>query len=276
MPKNNDNNGEEKKVESRDLLKEPKGEKFYIEALKILNEVKIPYLLAGTFAVHAYTGIDRKTKDLDIFCTAGDYPKILAEFAQRGYKTEVRDERWLAKVQKGKYYMDVAFNSHLAITPVTERWFEKARETEVFGIKVKLLPPTQLIRSKVFVMDRTKYDGADVAHLILKTHKDIDWKLLLQYMDQYWEVLLMHVINFRFVYPSERELIPKWVLEELLERLQSQINTPTSKIKICRGRLLADAEYAIDIKEWGFEDYSGWATDQVFQYDEEHNKENKK
>ena len=51
---------------------------YYIEALEILNESKIPYLLAGTFALNHYTGINRNTKDLDIFCKEVDYvEKIL-------------------------------------------------------------------------------------------------------------------------------------------------------------------------------------------------------
>jgi hypothetical protein len=27
-------------------------------------------------------------------------------------------------------------------------------------------------------------------------------------MEQYWEVLLIHILNFRFIYPSERDKIP--------------------------------------------------------------------
>jgi hypothetical protein len=109
----------------------------------------------------------------------------------------------------------------------------------------------------VFIQNRDRYDGADVAHLILKKHEEIDWKLLLAYMDQYWEVLLTHVLNFRFIYPSERERIPRWLLDELLGRLQQQIDLPTSRIKMCRGRLYSMADYAVDVVNWGFADVVG-------------------
>jgi hypothetical protein len=68
-------------------------EAFYAESLKLLNESQIPFLLSGTYAVTAYTGITRPTKDLDVFCKAGDFPKILAFFQARGYRTDVEDER---------------------------------------------------------------------------------------------------------------------------------------------------------------------------------------
>ena len=62
----------------------PDSEAFYAESLRLLNESRIPFLLSGTYAVTAYTGISRPTKDLDVFCKAGDFPKILAFFQARG------------------------------------------------------------------------------------------------------------------------------------------------------------------------------------------------
>jgi hypothetical protein len=51
---------------------------FYIDALALLRDSGIPFLLGGTFAVAAYTGLSRPVKDLDAFCKAGDYPRLLA------------------------------------------------------------------------------------------------------------------------------------------------------------------------------------------------------
>jgi hypothetical protein len=53
-------------------LKNPEAEAFYTEALRHLVELGVLFLLAGTYAVSAYTGISRATKDLDVFCKAGD------------------------------------------------------------------------------------------------------------------------------------------------------------------------------------------------------------
>ncbi len=232
-------------------------EEFYAECLKILNKSQIPFMLGGTFAVRVYTGIERQTKDMDIFARPGDYPKILNLFAEKGYKTAVEDERWLAKVFQKQLYFDVIFNLQNAQTHVTEDWFKKSVEGEIFGLKVRVLPPTELIYAKAFVQDRLKYDGSDIVHLILLKHKEIDWKRLLSYMDQYWEVLFVHVLNFRFVYPSEREVIPKWLLDELVGRMQNQINVPTPRNRICRGRLFSPQDYYIDVSKWGFGDVIG-------------------
>src|SRR4051794_15502479 len=83
-------------------LMSPGAEAFYAEALQELTRLGLPFLLAGTYALSAYTGITRPTKDLDVFCKAGDYPRILAHFQSLGYAVEIEDERWLGKVYKGR------------------------------------------------------------------------------------------------------------------------------------------------------------------------------
>ena len=92
----------------------------YEESLRLLKESGIPFLLSGTYAVTAYTGIQRPTKDLDVFCKPGDYPRILAFFQARGYRTDVEDERWIAKVWQDKHFFDVIFAMSNGTAPITD------------------------------------------------------------------------------------------------------------------------------------------------------------
>ena len=41
---------------------------------------------------------------------------------------------------------------------------------------------------------------------------------MLRRFDRYWEVLLGHLMMFRFAYPCERDAVPDWVMAELLSR----------------------------------------------------------
>ena len=230
---------------------------FYSDVLKLLKKTKIPFLVGGTCAVNAYVGTNRDTKDLDIFCRAGDYMRILDAAKSAGYRTEIEDERWIGKIKKGKHYCDVIFSSANMAAPIHDAWFDESHEADVLGVSVKLLPPTELVWSKVFVQDRHKYDGNDVAHLLLRTHERIDWKRLLSYMEPHWEVLLMHVLRFRYIYPSEREIVPRWLLDELLARLNAQLRMPTPQKKPCRGRLFSRADFLIDVTDWGYADVGG-------------------
>lgn len=235
-------------------LKDPEAEAFYEDAMRELLASGIPFLLAGTHAVSAYTGISRPTKDLDIFCKAGDFPRILAHFKNLGYAIEIEDDRWLGKVFRGRCFFDVIFASSNGTMPVGDTWFEHARQIDAFGSCVLMIAPTELIWSKGFVQQHHRYDGADVAHVILKAHDQIDWHRLLAHMEEHWEVLLVHLLNFRWIYPSERDNIPAWLLHELLDRLAKQRQLPPPRMKICRGRMFSRTDYEIDIKQWGFAD----------------------
>jgi len=115
-------------------------------------------------------------------------------------------------------------------------------------------------RLEALLQNRHRYDGADIAHLILRQTERVDWQRLLIHMEQYWEVLLMHLLNFRFIYPSERDRIPRWLMDELLLRAQQQAELPLPQTRVCRGRLFSAEDYRIDVTSWGFADVVGPAT----------------
>src|SRR3989442_5794494 len=123
-------------------------EAFYAEALRELSKLGLPFLLAGTYALSAYTGIKRATKDLDILCKPSDYPRILDRFKSFGYAIEIEDERWIAKIFRGEHFFDLIFASWHGTTPVSDGWFKHAPRVEVFGMPVRAIAPTGLICSK--------------------------------------------------------------------------------------------------------------------------------
>lgn len=229
---------------------------FYKKVLKILIKSQIPFLVGGTFAFRLHTGIVRETKDLDLFCKAGDYLSILKILSEEGVKTEVTDARWLAKIlqgkNRGKNIVDLIFGTTQGIVPVDDSWFENPHPAKILGLDVQLVPPEEMIWSKSYRGERTGYEGPDVNHLILKFGQQLDWKKLLNRMDAHWELLFTHILSFRFVYPSERNKIPGWLVEELIRRLTIQINSPLPKEKITRGHLLGRDSYKVDTEELGF------------------------
>jgi hypothetical protein len=238
-------------------------EAFYASALRDLAGSGPAFLVGGTYAVSAYTGVTRATKDLDLFCRPGDHLRILARFQDLGYRVEIEDDRWLGKVRAAEDFFDLIFASWDGSFPVSEEWFEPAPQIELFGTKVRLVAPTELVWSKALVQRRDRYDGADIATIILKQHARIDWRRLLGYMDLHWEVLLMHLLNFRWAFPSERDAVPRWLMDELLARARLQLELPPPQTRICRGRMLSRIDYEPAVRDWGFADPDGnmeWKT----------------
>jgi hypothetical protein len=90
---------------------------------------------------------------------------------------------------------------------------------------------------------------------VLHGHADLlDWRRLLRRFDNDWEVLLNHLVMFGYVYPARRGRIPQWVMRELIGRLEHQLVTPAIPEPVCRGTLLSDWQYRIDVEQWGYHD----------------------
>jgi hypothetical protein len=226
---------------------------FYREALELLNESDTQYMLGGGFAMCHYTGIYRDTKDLDIFCKPSDYPRIMKHFAEKGYRTEMTDVRWLAKIFKGEYFIDIIFDTVNNICRVDDTWLQHAPDGEFVGVKVKMLPAEELIWCKIYVQNRERFDGADVNHLLLKYGQQLDWKRLLFRLDQHWHLLLSQLIIFQFVYPADyRHIVPQWLFDELMRRAHEQYDLPPAVERVCRGPIIDQTQYQVDIKDWDY------------------------
>src|SRR5918993_4089501 len=163
---------------------------FYKEALQLLHQSGSQFMLGGAFAMFEHTGIYRDTKDLDVFCKPSEYPKILKFFADQGFETQLTDVRWLAKIFKGEYFIDIIFDTVNNICTVDDSWYEHAVEGEFAGVKVKFLPPEELIWCKIYVQNRERYDGADVNHIIVKYGQHLDWNRIWTRLEQHWHLLL--------------------------------------------------------------------------------------
>lgn len=232
---------------------DPKTEAFYRDALRRLNEAGMRYLVGGAYAFAAYTGIVRHTKDLDLFLTPADSEAALDLLAEAGYRIERTDPIWLGKIFSEDAFVDLIFRSGNGISEVDRTWFERAPEGRILGIPVRLCRPEDTIWSKAFIMERERYDGADVAHYILVWGKRMDWDLLIERFAEHWRVLLSHLILFGFIYPESRGLIPRAVMKRLIGRLRAE-PADDEKARTCQGTLLSRVHFLVDTGPWGMRD----------------------
>lgn len=227
---------------------------FYQRTLVILNEARIRYLIGGAFALEQYTGIARQTKDLDLFLKQDDCPAALRALQRAGYETEVRFPHWLAKAHRGDEFVDLIYASGNGACPVDDEWFLHAAPGEIIGMPVWLSPPEEMLWSKAYVMERDRYDGADVAHLLRACGPALDWRRLLRRFGDHWRVLLSHLVLFGFIYPGERGKVPAWVMRELLRRLAEEVKTPAVDERTCQGTFLSWCQYLADVEQEGYRD----------------------
>ena len=227
---------------------------FYSQVIRILNEASIPILLGGGYALEFYTHRGRQLKDLDLFVYREDLRKAFAVLNRNGFRTTFNFPHWLGKVCYADQFIDIIFSSGNGLCEVDPLWFEHSHPGTLFGLPVRFCPPEEMIWSKAFVMERERYDGADIAHLLLKFGKRLNWQRLLLRFGDHWRVLYSHLVLFDYVYPSERRCVPQEIRHEFLERLKREMIAPIDKEKYCRGPLLSRTQYQIDTIKLGYKD----------------------
>ncbi|MBI4263825.1 MAG: nucleotidyltransferase [Acidobacteria bacterium] len=220
----------------------------------MLNRSGVPYTVGGSFAFQYYSGISLATKDVDIFARPRDVARVLDTLTRAGFKTEIAFTHWLAKAYHGDEFIDIIHNSGNGVAEVDDEWFAHAVDVEVLGVPVRLAPAEEMIWSKAMIMERERFDGADVAHLLRHCSGLLDWSRLVRRFGVNWRVLLSHLVLFGFIYPGERALVPSAIVRELVNRLLAELDEPTRDSKVCQGTLLSRAQYLVDIDEWGYED----------------------
>jgi hypothetical protein len=226
--------------------------RFYRRALAILRDSGVPHLVGGAYAFARYTGIERHTKDFDVFIRRDDFGRAAWAFQKAGYKAELSFPHWLGKAFAGDDFVDLIFSAGNGIAEVDDLWFEHAVKDNVFGVDVELIPAEEMIWSKGLIMERERYDGADVAHIIRAAGDRLDWRGLLERFGKYWRALYAHIVMFGFIYPSDREQVPAWVIDELTKRMRGEKGNADEKV--CYGTIVSRQQYLKDVSDWGYED----------------------
>lgn len=229
---------------------------FYRSVLDTLSRAGVPFLVSGGFALEHFTGISRDIKDLDIFVLETDIDAALGALGAAGYRSELTFSHWLGKVydHNDVDYVDLIFSSGNGLCKVDRVWFERAVRGEIFEMPVFLCPPEEMIWQKSFIMERERYDGADVAHLILAQGDRLDWQRVLNLFGRHWRVFLSHLILFDYIYPAEKAKVPAFVRHKLLDLLSQEVCQPASASRVCRGSFLSRAQFQVDIENWSYED----------------------
>jgi hypothetical protein len=238
-------------------------------ALVALQEQGFEPMVGGAYALRTHTGIWRDTKDLDLFLRKDRIEAALKTLERAGYRTEFTDQLWIAKAFHGPYFIDLIFSSGNGIAIVDEHWRRRAPTCEVLDVDALVIPAEEMIWSKSFIQERERFDGADIHHLLRCKGAQLDWEhLLMRFGHRHWEILLVHLITYRFAFPSEKDQVPGWVMREMLGRLQRREEEPASAERVCRGTLLSRQQYLHETNVEGYRDAremetQGWTGDQA-------------
>src|SRR3982751_4848826 len=197
-----------------------RGSEFRRRSVAALHAAEVPFLIGGAYVVEVCGGVSRSTKDFDLYIRPDDVNAALRVLARAGYETELTFPHWLAKAIYHGDVLDLIFRAGNGLCEVDDSWFERARDDQLLGIPVKLCAPEEMIWMKAYIMERERFDGADIAHILQSWADKLDWPHLVRRFGPDWRVLLSHLVLFGYIYPGERDKIPTAIMDDLIERLQ--------------------------------------------------------
>ena len=214
----------------------------------------MPFLVGGSHAFLEYTGIVRNTKDFDLFLRKADMERAMEALRAAGYRAELTFPHWLGKAWQHDDFVDLVFSSGNGLAVVDDGWFEHAVETQVLGMPVKIVPCEEFIWQKSFVMERERFDGADIMHMLRAQGAQLDWARL---SDRYARPVAAAVQLSRHVRVrvSERDRrAPRAAARRFRPSGSRRCARAEHTDKVCRGTLVSRAQYLIDIGQYGYAD----------------------
>jgi hypothetical protein len=244
---------------------EPRIRDFYLRAMDVLDAAGVRYLVGGAYALAHHAGIVRHTKDLDLFITRDDFDRAAGALRGAGYRTDLIFPHWLGKAFHGEAFVDLIFGSGNGLCNVDEQWFAHAVRGDVLGRRAPLCAAEEIVWTKAFIQERERFDGADIAHVILARGRELDWARLVRRFAAggHERVLLGHVIFFGYIYPAHRTSVPRCVVEQLMQAVRDELerderaddaladDDPAGDAPLCRGTLLSRQQYLTDIHQRG-------------------------
>jgi hypothetical protein len=190
----------------------------YEAAMQSAREANIPFMVGGAFALGVYTGRWRPTKDVDLLILPKDRHAMIDALTRTGFKDYYDqlgyDRGWIYRSTRDNYIVDVIWRMANRRADVDEAWFDNAPSVCVRDEIFKIVPPEELLWHKLYVLQRDRCDWPDVFNLLYSVSGKIDWKYLLNRMEDDLP-LLKGVLNvFGWLCPGKIRELPKWVREQ--------------------------------------------------------------
>jgi hypothetical protein len=151
--------------------------------LRDASEQGIPCAIGGGLAFSYYSCRRRNTKDVDLLIRPQDREAILASLAKHGFEDlfpqESYDRSWIYRGVRDGVICDVIWTLPNHRFEVDDDWFLRSKKTVIHDQEVKLITMEDLIRVKLFVLQRKRSDWPDIMNLLYQQAENIQWRTLI-------------------------------------------------------------------------------------------------
>ena len=137
-----------------------------------LREDDIPFLLAGSLAVWAQGGPEKR-KDLDFVVKPEDAERAVSALEKAGMRSERPPEHWLLKAWDGDIVVDIIFEPRGLV--VNDEVIARGRDLHVLAMDVRVMALEDVLHSKLEALDEHSADFSGLIGLARAVREQVDW-----------------------------------------------------------------------------------------------------
>jgi hypothetical protein len=132
----------------------------------------VPFALAGGYALWVH-GAPEPEHDVDVVVTEADVPAAVKSLDSAGLRIVRPPEDWLFKAYLDDAMVDVLhrLNGH----PVSPELIESADDFEVLGVRIPVLPATDIMITKLLALSEHYCDFAALLPVVRAVREQLDW-----------------------------------------------------------------------------------------------------
>ncbi len=140
-----------------------------------LREDDIPFLLAGSLAVWAQGGPEKR-KDLDFVVKPEDSERALTALEKAGMRPERPPEHWLLKAWDGDISVDIIFEPRGL--EVDDQLIARGDFLHVLGITMPVMSIEDVLATKLLALHEHELDYTGLVRIARAVREQIDWRYL--------------------------------------------------------------------------------------------------
>lgn len=193
----------------------------YEPVLTKAERAGVRFALGGAFALAAYTGHLRNTKDLDIYVLPSEKEEMIRIIESCGmhdyYSRMAYDRSWIHRsVGESQQIVDVIWSMPNRRSVVDEEWLTRGAPITIRGHELRAIPIEELFWAKMYVIQRDRCDWPDIFNLLFYSGTRIDWHHLLGRIGSDAPLLKAILTIFRWLSPERADIFPDWLWERML------------------------------------------------------------
>jgi hypothetical protein len=177
------------------------------------------FAISGGFATSFYTGFWRNTKDMDLCVVPADRDAMVEATREAGlhdlYDEKPYDRGWIYRATHEGVIVDVIWQLANYRGEVDEPWVAAGTQVTLHGETIRLVPPEEMIWSKIHIVQRERCDFPDIINMLYATGAALDWSRLLARLAGDERLLGSVLLLFSWLAPGSARRFPEWIWPRL-------------------------------------------------------------